>query len=77
MAAEGLLVRQAARSVRPEFVSAAVSELLKAAEPFASLCDPCQAPDDGYEQVGPCRVTFGQIRRLRKAIDALRDEWRA
>ena len=61
---------------RPEFVSAAVAELMKAAEPFAMLCDPFEAPDDGYEQVGPCRITFGQVRRLRAALEAVRDEWR-
>ena len=61
---------------RPEFVSAAVAELLRAAEPFAALCDPPMAPDDGYDQVGPCRVTFGQVRRLRAAIEAVRNEWR-
>ena len=61
---------------RPDFICPEVVELIRAAEPFAALCDPFQAPDDGYEQVGPCRITFGQVRRLRLAINAIRDEWR-
>ena len=64
------------RPDRPDWLEAAVVELIRAAEPFAALCDPFQAPDDGYEQVGACRITFGQMRRLRLALDAIRDEWR-
>jgi hypothetical protein len=60
----------------PLWLDGLVVELLAAAEPFAKLCDVMDAPDDGYQQCGPCRVTFGQIRRLRSAVEAIRSEWR-
>lgn len=60
----------------PLWLDGLVVELLSAAEPFAYLCDPIDAPDDAYQLCGPCRVTFGQIRRLRNAIESIRSEWR-
>src|SRR5574343_348544 len=64
---------------RPEFVTAAVAELLRAAEPFAALPVPEEAPDDGYQAVGGgcVRIYFREVRRIRAAIEAVRAEWRS
>ena len=65
------------RPDRPPWLEAEIVELIRAAEPFSLLHEIGYEPDDGYHEVGPTRVTFGQIRRLRSAIAALRDEWRS
>lgn len=64
--------------MKPEFVDLAVAELLRAAEPFSVIPVPKQAPDDAYWCVedSSIRIYFGEVRRLRRAIEGVRALWR-
>ena len=65
-------------SDRELYVDVAVSNLLRAAQPFALLPIPPEAPDDAYQLYGSSavRISFGDIRKLREAVDALHALWR-
>jgi hypothetical protein len=60
----------------PLWLDAKMVELLLAAETFAAIPVPDEAPGDGYVLPSDVRIYAREVRRIRAAVAAVRAEWR-